>query len=165
MAPLSRGRKSRLGLACGLVAAALSVAMPDISWPATTERIVINRHTGIAIDGFDPVAYFTDGKPRPGRDDVEVSSAGVVWRFANEGNRAAFVADPEVYTPQFGGYDPVAIANGASAPGHPQVWLVSEQRLYLFFSAEARDAFAADPDKARAAADEMWPQVLQTLAP
>jgi YHS domain-containing protein len=72
---------------------------------ATTERIVTDRLTGFAIGGFDPVAYFTDGKPVPGRAEFELSSAGVVWRFANEGNRAAFAANPDVYAPQFGGYD------------------------------------------------------------
>ena len=73
----------------------------------------------------------------------------MIWRFRNEGNRAAFVADPEVYMPRFGGYDPVAVARGASAPGHPELWLIAEERLYLFYSAAARDAFAGDPGIAR----------------
>ena len=68
-----------------------------------------------------------------------------VWRFRNEGNRAAFAEHPEVYTPRFGGYDPVAIARGASVPGHPLFWSVTGERLYLFYSAEARAAFLAEP--------------------
>jgi hypothetical protein len=132
---------------------------------ATTERIVINRHTGLAINGFDPVAYFTDGVARVGRSDFELSFGGAVWRFANEGNRAAFEADPDIYLPQFGGYDPVAIARGASTPGHPQVFLLSDKRLYLFYNADARDAFAADPGNARRAAEENWIEVQRSLAP
>ena len=165
MAAVCIGRKSRLALVCGLVAAVLSLAKPNISWPATSERIVVNRNTGLAIDGYDPVAYFTDGSAKPGRSELEINVSGAVWRFVNEGNRAAFEADPEIYTPQFGGYDPIAIARGASTAGHPQVWMVFGQRLYLFYNAEARSAFAADPNKARGEADEMWPRVLLTLAP
>ena len=101
---------------------------------ATADRIVVNSHTGLAISGFDPVAYFTDGKPKFGRPDMELSLDGAVWRFRNEGNRAAFADHPEVYTPRFGGYDPVAIARGASVPGHPLFWAVIGERLYLFYS-------------------------------
>ena len=106
------------------------------------------RHSGLAIGGFDPVAYFTDAAPRLGSPDFELSFAGVVWRFRNEGNRAAFVANPDVYMPRFGGYDPVAVARGASAPGHAELWIIAEERLYLFYSAAARDAFAGDPGSA-----------------
>ena len=72
---------------------------------------------------------------------------GAVWRFRNEGNRAAFADHPEVYMPRFGGYDPVAIARGASVPGHPLFWAVTGERLYLFYSAEARATFLADPGR------------------
>ena len=87
------------------------------------------------------------------------------WRFRNEGNRAAFIADPAIFMPQFGGYDPVAIARGGSAPGHPELWIIAEDRLYLFYSAAARDAFVADPGPAIDAAERVWPAVLRRLAP
>ena len=108
---------------------------------------MVNPNTGLAISGFDPVAYFTDGKPKFGRPELELRVDGVVWRFRNEGNRAAFADHPEVYTPRFGGYDPVAIARGKSVPGHPLFWAVTGERLYLFYSAEARAAFLADPGR------------------
>lgn len=132
---------------------------------ATTERLVVDRHTGLALYGFDPVAYFTDAKPMAGRPELELSFAGAVWRFCNEGNRAAFIDNPDVYMPRFGGYDVLAVARGAPVPGNPQLWLVAGDRLYLFQTGAARDAFAADPDKAIAAAQAMWPQVLKTLVP
>src|SRR5918994_2100731 len=66
---------------------------------ATTERIVVDRHTGLAIHGFDPVAYFTDAKATIGREELELSLGGVVWRFRNPGNRAAFAEYPDVYMP------------------------------------------------------------------
>ena len=92
---------------------------------ATTERLVVNRYSGLAIDGFDPVAYFTDARPVVGQPGFEVSEAGAVWRFRNEGNRAFFIAHPEIYGPQFGGYDPVDVARGIAFAGNPQFWLVS----------------------------------------
>jgi hypothetical protein len=108
---------------------------------------VVNSHSGLAISGFDPVAYFTDGVPKAGRPDMELSQGGAVWRFRNEGNRSAFAGHPEVYMPRFGGYDPVAIARDTSVPGHPMVWAVVGQRLYLFYNETARAAFVADPGR------------------
>ncbi len=132
---------------------------------ATTERIVVDRHTGLALFGFDPVAYFTDAQPLMGRVGLEYWFAGATWRFRNEGNQAAFTDHPGIYMPRFGGYDPMALARGVAKPGHPHVWLVFGGRLYLFDRAEARAAFAANPDKAIAAADTKWPAVLKTLVP
>ena len=63
---------------------------------ATTERVVVNRYSGLAIEGFDPVAYFTDSLASPGVPDFEAREAGAVWRFRNQGNRASFVAHPEI---------------------------------------------------------------------
>ena len=112
---------------------------------ATTERVVVNRFTGLAIEGFDPVAYFTDARPEAGVEDYRGRRAGAVWRFRNEGNRASFVAHPDIYGPQFGGYDPIDLARGVTVAGNPRFWLVSGERLYLFGREETRDAFAADP--------------------
>jgi hypothetical protein len=111
------------------------------------------------------VAYFTDGKPMAGRAELELSFAGAVWRFRNEGNRAAFTDRPDIYMPRFGGYDPMAVARGVAVPGNPQVWVVAQRRLYLFQTAETREAFAAAPDKMLAAAQARWPQVVEALVP
>jgi hypothetical protein len=131
---------------------------------ATTERVVAGRYTGLAIDGFDPVAYFPVARPLPGQPDFEVSEAGVVWRFRNEGNRAFFAAHPEIYGPQFGGYDPIDVARGVAFAGNPRFWLIAGQRLFLFGRAESRDAFAADPGPVLRAARARWPGLQQTLA-
>jgi hypothetical protein len=79
---------------------------------ATTEHIVLDRNSGLAIGGFDPVAYFVDAAATLGRGDFEYGFAGAVWRLRNQGNRAAFIADPDVYLRRYGGYDPTAIARG-----------------------------------------------------
>jgi hypothetical protein len=128
------------------------------------EPVALNRYTGLAIDGFDPVAYFTDGRARPGRPDLELRSGGASWRFANEGNMAAFAADPEVYAPRFGGHDPVAVVRGAATPGHPELWLIAEDQLYLFYSEDARAAFVRDPESTIEAAERHWPGVMRGIS-
>ncbi|MGJ4944337.1 YHS domain-containing (seleno)protein [Bradyrhizobium sp. HKCCYLS1011] len=123
---------------------------------ATTERIIANRFSGLAIDGFDPVAYFVDGQPILGLQEFEAWQGGVVWRFHNEGNRASFLAHPEIYGPQFGGYDPMDVARGVTVAGNPRLWLVADQRLFLFSREESREAFAADPERYLRQATERW---------
>ena len=147
-----------------LIALLAGMAVQSGGWAATTERLVVNRYTGLAINGFDPVAYFTDARPIQGLAGYELSGEGAVWRFANEGNRASFAAHPEIYGPQFGGYDPLDVARGVAYPGNPQIWLVSGQRLYLFGREESRDAFAASPDSVLKAARKAWPALQDTLA-
>jgi hypothetical protein len=146
---------------------ALVLGLPGLSpvvQATTTERVVIDRHTGLAIYGIDPVAYFVDKKPKAGREAFELRYAGAVWRFENEGNRAAFAADPDVYIPQFGGYDPVGVSRGLATPGYPALWIISDQRLYLFYTAEARAAFLANPAEVIGAAAARWSAVKSELA-
>jgi YHS domain-containing protein len=131
---------------------------------ATTERVVVNRFTGLAIDGFDPVAYFADARPVIGAADFEASQAGAVWRFRNASNRASFLAHPEIYGPQFGGYDPIDLARGVTFAGNPRFWLVSGERLYLFGRQASRNAFAADPAHVLKEANQHWPELEQKLA-
>jgi hypothetical protein len=132
---------------------------------AVTERIVVDWHSGLAIGGYDPVAYFTDGKQMLGSADFELRSDGVIWRFCNVGNREAFAARPDVYMPQFGGYDPLGVARGVAVAGNPNVWLIANQRLFLFFDQTWLAKFAADQDRLVAEAERKWPSVLETLSP
>ncbi len=151
-----------------VLAAAIAVCGDICLVPAvratTTERVVAARFSGLAIDGFDPVAYFVLKQAVLGLPDYEVQEAGAVWRFHNEGNRASFLAHPEVYAPQFGGYDPVDVARGVTFAGNPNFFAVVGQRLYLFGLEAHRDAFAADPEHFLAEARERWPQLEQMLS-
>lgn len=166
MTSARRRRKSWLGLrrlfgTILLLGLAAFLSPPIVA--ATTERVVSDRHTGLAIDGVDPVAYFTDAEPVFGLPEFEYRHEGVIWRFRNEGNRVAFARNPEIYMPQYGGYDPIAIGRGVAVPGNPLVWVVARQRLYLFFSEVARTQFVTDVDKMVAAAEAKWPTVLAAL--
>lgn len=147
-------------LAFGALCAGLACAAPAAATPGLTERVVADPASGIALFGYDPVAYFTEGRPVQGLRAFEAEWNGSAWRFASEANRAAFLSAPEVYAPRFGGYDPFAVARGRAAAGHPLVFAVRDDRLYLFRSPAARDAFD-DPTPAEAE----WPEVERDLAP
>jgi hypothetical protein len=165
------GEAFRPGIAVIAVLAGLSVlgfgvlaGLPSAAQASTTERVVVNRFSGLAIEGFDPVAYFTDAQAELGRQEFEASQAGAVWRFRNASNRASFVAHPDIYGPQFGGYDPIDLARGITVAGNPRFWLVSGQRLYLFSREQSRDAFAANAAGVLRKATARWPGLQQTLA-
>lgn len=166
MTAARRSRKRHVGsfwLSLALVALASGGNFVALH-AATTERIVVDRHTGLAIYGIDPVAYFTERKPIAGKPDLEYRHAGAIWRFNNEGNRAAFARDPQVYMPRFGGYDPVGVSKGLSTPGYPELWVVYDERLYLFYTENARQAFLANPSAVIAAAAARWADVKSELA-
>ncbi|HZP68311.1 MAG TPA: YHS domain-containing (seleno)protein [Pseudolabrys sp.] len=139
------------------------ISAPRALRAATENQLAVNPATGLAISGFDPVAYFTDGKALFGRPDIELNKDGVVWRFSNEGNRGAFESHPEVYAPRFGGYDPVAIGRDRSVRGHPLFWAVVGQRLYFFYSEKTRLTFLSDPGRIIATAERKWPEVSRAL--
>lgn len=161
-----RQQRKALGLSLALgIAVFVSISARPADSAGIDDPIVTNALTGLAISGFDPVAYFVDGKPKIGRANLELWDKGVVWRFTNEGNRAAFAEHPEVYTPRFGGYDPVAVARGISVPGYPLFWAINGQRLYLFYNAEARTAFLTEPEALIERATRKWPEVMHTIAP
>lgn len=151
-----------LTLLAGLLPVPALAGPPSIVEVGLTERVVLDRTSGVALYGYDPVSYFIDETPRIGKPDFEYIWNGAAWRFANEGNMAAFIADPTVYSPQFGGYDPGSVARGVPTPGDPTVSLVSEGRVFLFRDAESRAAFTAAPDQAEAAA-KAWPALEKTL--
>lgn len=167
MTSARRQRKSRSAGIFLLLSAILFfgglVLLPGASGAATTARVVTDWRTGLAIDGIDPVAYFTDSQPLLGKPEFEFRYQGVVWRFRNDGNRVAFVHNPEVYMPRYGGYDPVAVARGVAVAGNPLLWVVSRQRLYLFYSNAARAQFASNSDRIVADAEAKWPGVSGTL--
>jgi len=132
---------------------------------ATTERIVSDPRSGLALYGFDAVAYFIDHVARGGNSAYEFRFAGLTWRFRSEANRAAFANAPLRYVPEYGGYDPVAVAAGMTVEGNPAFFAVSGQKLFLFAREESLARFLANPAGSIEAAEQAWPQVLRKLVP
>jgi YHS domain-containing protein len=140
---------------------ALSIGFGTVQAPA---RFWSDPATGLAIGGYDPLAYYTGGKERLGREEYEVSWKGQVWRFANEGNKAAFIAAPETYVPKFDGYGLVSVSRGLPAIGNPLIWVIHENALYFFHSNALRTIWEEDKKQFLALARSKWPEVnIQTL--
>lgn len=115
---------------------------------------------GVAIDGTDPVAYFTEGRPVRGSQEFTVEWNGATWRFASAANRDAFRANPARYAPQFGGYCAWAVSRGYTASTVPDAWAIVDDRLYLNFSRGVQRRWARDAAGNIAAGQRNWPGVL-----
>jgi hypothetical protein len=170
-APAALLRVLLLSAACAVVWPAPWNAARDARWAgamraqaSTTERVVTNPRTGLAIDGYDPVAYFIDAAAEVGRPAFELRHREAIWRFRNSGNRAAFVDNPGDYEPRFGGYDPVAISRGSPTPGNPEIWLIIGQKLYLFYGTQTQEEFRSDPRRIAVQAEARWPDVAKVLS-
>lgn len=96
---------------------------------------------GIAIQGYDPVAYYTEGRAVKGNTDFEYPWKGARWRFASAANRDRFAAHPEQYAPQHGGYCNMAMTRNQLTASDPNAWAVIDGKLRLFASARGRDNF------------------------
>lgn len=125
------------------------------------ETPVNTTFTGVAIKGYDPVAYFTVGQPTKGTSDYSYAWNGAEWRFVSAANRDLFKADPAKYAPQFGGYCAWAVSRGYTAGIDPAAWKIVNHRLYLNYSAKVQAQWAEDISGNIAKAEENWPKILK----
>lgn len=137
----------------------LALSGPAIAQPAAWQ----DPMTGLAIGGYDPLAYYTRGEARTGNGDFELSWGGAVWRFDNSGNMEAFRRHPQVYAPRFAGYDPYVIASGKTTRGQPSIWVRDGDSILLFHSAANRHLWLQDRDALLELAELKWPELADTL--
>ena len=156
--------KQTLTIAVAL-AAIVGGASPDAARAdGLLPAVVTDPLTGVALDGMDPVSYFTEPEPLPGMPDFEYDWRGVPWYFANAANRDVFRRSPEVYAPQFGGHATMSLSRDFLSDGNPRIYLVVAERLYLFYSLGNRDAFELAPAAALAAARSHWARLAPMLS-
>ena len=115
---------------------------------------------GVAIKGYDPVAYFEHGKPVAGSKQFEHSWKDATWRFASAANRDKFSSNPEKYAPQYGGYCAYAVSLGATADIDPAAWSVVDGKLYLNKSKSIQATWSQDIPGYIKSADENWPKIV-----
>jgi hypothetical protein len=132
--------------------------------PAPADAGIINASSGVAIEGYDPVAYFEQERAMKGSPAYQYEWSGAVWRFASEDNRKRFIADPDKYAPQYGGYSAYAVAKGAMADVDPTVWSVVDGKLYLNQSEKVRKLWVEDILGYIEEADANWPKIRDQLA-
>jgi YHS domain-containing protein len=140
--------------------ASLAAASAALALPHAAAAQAVYAEGGVAIDGTDPVAYFTEGRPVAGDAAFTHDWNGATWRFASEANRAAFAADPEAYAPQYGGYCAWAVSEGYTASTVPEAWRIEDGKLYLNYSPRIQRRWERDIPGHVARADANWPTVL-----
>ena len=142
----------------GLTAAVYLLAMPA----AALAKAEVNQSFvgSVAIEGTDPVAYFTEKKAVKGSSEYSHRWNGAKWRFKNAANRDAFAAEPEKYAPQFGGYCAWAVSRGYTASIDPEAWTVHKGKLYLNYSKGVQDEWAKDIPGNIAKGENNWPKAL-----
>ncbi len=122
--------------------------------------VPINATEGVAIKGYDPVAYFTQKGPVKGNPEFEYIWRGARWRFASTVHREAFSRDPEKYAPRYGGYCAYAVSQGKIADIDPKAWTIFEGKLYLNLNKDVQRLWGKDMQKYIRSADRNWPRMI-----
>jgi YHS domain-containing protein len=128
---------------------------------AAQDPVYTGTFSDLAVSGYDPVAYFSEGRPVEGSADYSYTWNGAVWRFASQANRDAFTADPARYAPQFGGYCAWAVSQGYTASADPRAWRVVDGKLYLNYDVNVQRTWEQDVAGHIAEAEGNWPKVLE----
>jgi YHS domain-containing protein len=113
----------------------------------------------VALNGYDPVAYFTDGRPAKGSTEFSASFDGTTYHFKNAQHRALFVADPDRYAPQYKAYCAITIARGAKMEVDPEAFLIWNGKLYMFAGKPGVAMFQQEAAAIVAKAEAAWPEV------
>jgi YHS domain-containing protein len=119
----------------------------------------INQVEGLALHGFDPVAYFTQNKAVKGEPVLTASHRGVTYQFASQEDQAAFQANPAKYVPQYGGFCAFAASVGIKADIDPHAFAINDGKLYVNYSDKALQAYQRDVKANTENADHNWPEV------
>ncbi len=140
-----------------IAGAALSVAIAKQALAAGVELNASS--TGLALQGYDPVAYFTVGEPTKGNWTITATHNDATYRFASEEHKAAFLADPEAYLPQYGGYCAFGAAMGFKFDGDPNYWRVVDGELFLNISQDVQERWVTDIPGFIQRADTNWTDI------
>ena len=146
-----------------LFALALAALLAAIGGAHAGGEINAGFFGNVAIEGYDPVAYFTEARPVEGRDGHEFEWKGAVWRFASAANRERFAKSPEMYAPQYGGYCAWAVSQGYTAKIDPAAWRIVDGKLYLNYSKSVQRQWTEEIAVNIAEGDRNWPGIEGSL--
>lgn len=138
--------------------AALGLLVGSLLGGETTN---VSGASGIAVNGYDPVAFFTEKKPVHGDPGITAEHDGAVYLFSSEGNKELFEKSPAKYTPQCGGYCAYGVSVGALFPVDISTWQVRNGKLYLNLNPEIVKAFNKDFEGSVAKAEANWPALVE----
>jgi YHS domain-containing protein len=148
MSDFSR-RSMLVGLPILALTAAGRVPLAAEAAPAIAEK-------RLALSGYDPVSYFTEGHPEKGSVEYQAAFDDATYWFKSAEHRATFVADPDHYAPQFAGYCAITLSRGAKYEADPEAWAIADGRLYVFGSKAGVPVFRAQTASVIEKATENW---------
>ena len=137
----------------------LCLAFVSTGFSASPVDPVNKNRSGVAIKGYDPVAYLSIGKPLKGSAQFFHQWMGANWNFASAENRDMFAADPQRYAPQFGGYCSWAVSHNYTADIDPEAWKIIDGKLYLNYSKDVQKKWEQDLLKRIEEANRNWPNL------
>lgn len=111
---------------------------------------------GVAINGYDAVAYFTEGKPVKGNESFSLKADNSTWLFSTKENLEKFKKDQTKYKPQFGGFCAFGMSQGHEAPTDPNAWTVVNNKLYLNYNLDVKKDWLKDRDNLIIKAEKNW---------
>jgi hypothetical protein len=148
-----------------LIVASFALAAVATAWmarrPATAAEVFTDIVPGVGAGGYDLVAYFAQGTPTAGSNQITHSWRGAIWRFASTANRDLFAANPERYAPAYGGHCSWAAAQGYKAKGDPRNWKIVNGRLFLNYNDDVQKRWEASIPEFVTKADTNWPDLRQ----
>jgi YHS domain-containing protein len=130
----------------------------------SSPKTLINmRADGVALKGYDPVAYFTLSRAVPGQEKLRYTWRNARWYFSSREHLELFKDDPDKYMPQYGGYCAYAVSRGTTADIDPEAWAIVDNKLYLNLNKEVQKMWQQDREGYIKKADENWPRIKRTL--
>ncbi|MES2730126.1 MAG: YHS domain-containing (seleno)protein [Bacteroidota bacterium] len=142
-------------------ASLIPLLMLCFSLPIFAQKALVFTNAEGAIHGYDPVAYFKEGKALKGNPTLSYDWRGASWHFASQDNLTAFQASPEKFAPQFGGYCAYGMSKGYKAPTDPQAWTIVDDKLYLNYNLDVKELWNKKQAEHIKTADKNWPTVSQ----
>ena len=130
-----------------------------ISNAAHAQNSEVFQKDGIAINGYDAVAFFTEQKPVKGDKQFSYAYKNVDWLFSNSANRELFKTSPEKYAPQYGGYCAFGTADGHKAPTQADTWTIVDDKLYFNYNLKVKDLWNKNMQAYIEKADKNWPTI------
>ena len=137
----------------------LLTAMIAAAMAMNAQKAEIFNKGGQAINGYDPVAYFLQGKPVKGVQNLSYQWKDATWYFSSQQNLEAFRTAPEKYAPQYGGYCAYGLSDGHKASTEPDAWTIVNGKLYLNYNTNVRSEWSRNREERIKKADGYWPQI------
>lgn len=144
--------------------ATTALALTLLAGPAalaqSSKRLDLNLDKkGVAIHGYDPVAYFTVGKPVKGNPSINARQDDATYYFSSAANKQAFLKSPGKYKPAYGGYCAIGASFGKKFDGRPDLWKIVDGRLYLNVAPGPHKRWLSEIPSRIKAANANWPKI------